>query len=198
MSYQQPPYPGQQPQQPYPGQQPPYPGQQQGYPGQQQGYPGQQPQQPYPGQQPPYPGQQQGYPGQQQYPGQQPGMEYVGVGPRILAFIIDAIIVGVVSSILSFVLRDAATPVTSILGLAYFIVMEAMRGATVGKMALGLRTVKVDGQPISWQEAIIRGLLRIVDAFPFGLIGIIMISNSPIKQRLGDRVANTVVVKKRG
>ncbi len=169
------------------GQQPP--GQQQ-Y-GQQQ-Y-GQQPppyEQQYGQQPPPY--------GQQQYG--QPQLQYVGVGLRFVALLIDSIIIGVVGGILGEVLRNApglAGAVIGVLSIVYYIVMEATQGATLGKMALGLRVVKTDGSPISWAESIIRNLLRIIDGLFFYLVGAIFIWTSPLKQRLGDRAANTVVVRRR-
>jgi len=172
---------------------------------QQSGY-GQQPppygqQQPY-GQQPPPYGQQyaqpqQGY-GQPLYG--QGQLQYVGVGMRVLALRIDGIIVGVVGGLLAFILRNApglSGGLIGLLAIAYFIVMEATQGATVGKMALGLRVVKMDGSPISWSESVIRNLLRIIDGLFVYLVGAILIWTSPLKQRLGDRVANTVVIRKR-
>ena len=191
------PSPGQQPspyeQQQY-GQQPPPYGQQQ-YEQQQYGQ-----QAPYGSQPPPY-GQQQ-Y-GQQPYGQQpqygQPQLQYVGVGPRFLAVLIDTIIIGVVAGILSAIFRNSGLSggVTGLLTLAYFIVMEATQGATLGKMALGLRVVKTDGSPITWTDSIIRNLLRIIDGLFVYLVGAIFVWTSPLKQRLGDRAAHTVVVKRR-
>ena len=193
--YGQPPYGGQQPNSPYTGQQ--Y--QQSGYqqpPYQQSGY-----------QQPPYGQQPYGQPpqeqwGQQQY-GQQPygqaQLQYVGVGLRFLAVLIDSIILAVVAGILSFLFRGApglSGFLTAIIAIGYFIVMEATQGATLGKMALGLRVVKTNGAPITWTDSIIRNLLRIIDSLFFYLVGAILIWTSPLKQRLGDRVANTVVVRR--
>ena len=80
----------------------------------------------------------------------------------------------------------------------YFIVLEATQGATLGKMALGLRVVRTDGSPISWTESIIRNLLRIIDGLFIYLVGAIFIWTSPLKQRLGDRAARTVVIRRRG
>jgi len=74
--------------------------------------------------------------------------------------------------------------------------MEGLVGATIGKMVLGMRVTKVDGSPCDLQAALIRNILRIVDALPFYLIGAILVWTSSRRQRLGDRVANTVVVSK--
>ena len=136
--------------------------------------------------------------GQPQYG--QPQIDYVSVGPRFLAYLIDGLIIGAVSGLLFFPFRDAPGAWGGSIGLLsilYFIVMEATQGATLGKMALGLRVVKVDGSPISWRESIIRNLLRIVDGLFAYLVGAILIWNSPLRQRLGDRAAGTVVVRSR-
>lgn len=165
-------------------------------------------QQPY-GQQPPQYGQPPQYQ-QQQYYGQppqygqaqygQPQLDYVGVGMRFLAYLIDGLIVGAVSGLLFIPFRDAPGAWGGSIGLLsilYFIVMEATQGATLGKMALGLRVVKTDGSPISWSESIIRNILRIVDGLFAYLVGAILIWSSPLRQRLGDRAAHTVVVRRR-
>ena len=127
--------------------------------------------------------------------------QYAGTGIRFLALLIDGLIVGVVGALLSFIFRDAAGAVGGVIGLlaiVYFIVMEATQGATLGKKALGLRVVKMDGSSISWSESIIRNLLRIIDGLFAYLIGAILIWSSPLRQRLGDRVAHTVVIRRRG
>lgn len=82
---------------------------------------------------------------------------------------------------------------------AYFTIMEGTIGATLGKLALGLRVVKVDGSPMNVKAALIRTLLHIVDAFPYFLpflVGAIFIWRDASKQRLGDIVAGTTVVQR--
>jgi len=147
-----------------------------------------------------------------------PALEYVGVGRRLLALIIDGIILLIVGWIIAVVLPSSGVMtaggdawdkfkhmspgavVQIIIPFVYYIVMEAMQGATVGKMMLGIRVVKLDGSPIGWGESIIRNLLRILDHLPYiipYLLGALLIWSSPGKQRLGDRVAHTVVVRRR-
>ena len=149
--------------------------------------------------------------GQPQY-GQQPysslQTQTVGVGVRFLAVLIDGIIVGIVVGIIEAILVGGthgsgvgsalASLISLILGFGYFIYMEGQRGATVGKMALGLRVVRMDGTPITMNEAVIRNLLRIIDSLPFAyLVGAILVWTSPLKQRLGDRAAKTLVIRAR-
>ncbi len=77
--------------------------------------------------------------------------------------------------------------------------MEAGFGATVGKLAAGLRVLRVDGRDVGFGGSVVRNLLRLVDAFPFVipfLLGAIFIWNTGRSQRLGDLAAHTVVVER--
>ena len=77
---------------------------------------------------------------------------------------------------------------------AYFILMEAYVGWTVGKRILGMRVVDGTGNKIGFSKALIRNLLRFVDGLPaLNILGIILIVSSPRGQRFGDRVAKTFV-----
>jgi len=79
---------------------------------------------------------------------------------------------------------------------AYFILMEAYVGWTVGKRILGMRVVDGTGNKIGFSKALIRNLLRLVDGLPaLNILGIILIACSPRGQRFGDRVAKTFVEK---
>ena len=134
-------------------------------------------------------------------------MKYVGVGLRFVAQIIDMVVLMVLGYVLAifsgettasgFSMQGASAFLWFAICFGYFIAMEAQFGGTVGKMALGLKVAKVDGSgPIGWVPSLVRNLLRIVDALPFlYIIGMILIWNSDKRQRLGDRVAETVVVK---
>jgi uncharacterized RDD family membrane protein YckC len=145
-----------------------------------------------------------------------PALEYVSVGRRLLALIIDLILLSIVNGVIGLLFHSGT--VTNVNGavsynssgpgaalqiiipIIYYIVMEATTGATLGKMALGLRVVNLDGSPITWSQSIIRNLLRIVDSVPFFipyLLGAILIWTSPTRQRLGDRIAKTAVIRRR-
>jgi uncharacterized RDD family membrane protein YckC len=77
----------------------------------------------------------------------------------------------------------------------YFVVWEALRGTTPGKMALGLCVVTTEGRPIGFAEAALRNLLRAADALPLAyLVGVAAMALSQRFQRLGDLVAGTIVV----
>ncbi|MGZ4862839.1 MAG: RDD family protein [Halobacteriota archaeon] len=143
---------------------------------------------------------------------------YQGVAIRFVAILIDYLIIGVISGILAIPLLAAAIAVNvtngnvsavslgpivalSVVGLVvwflYFTLLEGRYGQTVGKMALSIKVVReADGAPIDYAEAAVRTVLRIIDGLFDYLIGAIFIWTSDEKQRLGDRVAHTVVVSK--
>ena len=78
---------------------------------------------------------------------------------------------------------------------AYFILMEAYAGWTVGKKFLRMRVVNADGNRIGLSKSAIRNLLRMVDGLPtLNILGMVLIGHSPRGQRFGDRVAKTYVV----
>jgi len=133
-------------------------------------------------------------------------MVYASTGKRVVAAIIDQLlaffVIGFIVGLLTggttsdgFELTGAPAFISFILMLGYFVAMEGMKGQTLGKMFLKLKVVKEDGSAISYQEALIRQVLKVVDGFFFGVVGLVIISKSPLKQRLGDKVAHTVVVE---
>ncbi len=85
-------------------------------------------------------------------------------------------------------------------------------GRTIGKWALGLRVISVDGRPIDGTQAVIRNLLRIADmapvlsisffieefpplfAVPTCVIGTVSMICTQRIQRIGDLAAGTMVV----
>ncbi len=96
-----------------------------------------------------------------------------------------------------FYLRGAPFFIGLGLCLAYFVVFEAMLGATLGKLATHLRVVReADGGPIGWRASIIRNLMRLIDGLVLYLIGFIAVCLTRKRQRLGDLVANTMVVRR--
>ena len=72
-----------------------------------------------------------------------------------------------------------------------------MDGRTPGKMLLGLRVVTVDGYPASSLQHLLRSLFLVVDSFPPVLTypGFIVALLTSKRQRLGDIVARTLVVR---
>jgi uncharacterized RDD family membrane protein YckC len=77
--------------------------------------------------------------------------------------------------------------------LTYHAVAESFGGATLGKLLLGLRVVAEHRGPITLGQAVVRNLWFYVD-LPFGAPAM---RRSPRRQRLGDRRARTLVLRRR-
>lgn len=72
------------------------------------------------------------------------------------------------------------------------------RGRSLGKLALGLRTVRDDAGPISFQHALIRSLIGFVEIYAFsGGPAFFSALLSSRGKRLGDFAAGTYVVRER-
>jgi uncharacterized RDD family membrane protein YckC len=146
------------------------------------------------------------------------GFDTAGLPTRLLARLVDVVIqvvllVGLLIG-LGFLgvsgVPDVALTITvfflgPLIMLGYPIILESLwRGRSLGKAAFGLRVVTVEGAPIRFRHALIRGAADIVDLYGLGIllvapgiIGTISIAASKRNQRLGDIVAGTIVVRER-
>ena len=77
----------------------------------------------------------------------------------------------------------------------YFIFLEGVFGATIGKKLLGISVISLDGGKPGLIRSIIRNFLRLVDSLPaLNILGVYLILSSPEKTRFGDRIAKTRVI----
>ncbi len=83
--------------------------------------------------------------------------------------------------------------------LLYYPVLEGRYGKTLGKRFMALRVVGLDLRPCGSRRAIIRFLVRLIDAnllIPiFALFGLLSFHKTPLRQRWGDIAAKTLVVR---
>lgn len=89
--------------------------------------------------------------------------------------------------------------VDALIFVLYFIGMECAVGGTVGKFVTGLRVVGEDGKNPSFGAALLRTVCRIVEVNPALLGGLpagLVVNYSKSKQRLGDMMAHTFVLKR--
>lgn len=133
-------------------------------------------------------------------------VEFASVRRRALAQIIDVIIVGTFVSISFYLLH--VMPI--FLGILEFIMLftipfipliayswlEGFYGLTPGKWIFKIRVVNEKQYYCGFWKALIRNIVRIVDAILGYLIGMIIIAYSEKWQRLGDKLAGTIVIKK--
>lgn len=135
-----------------------------------------------------------------------------GFWRRLVAYIIDVIIVGVVAGaiegVIGAIIRAASNDTTGlgvrtglvglIVGLLYFGYLWSRSGQTLGYMALGLRLVRADGAPVSFGLGMLRYLL-IYLSFAICLIPAIisafMIGLGSRKQAIHDLIVGTLVLR---
>jgi uncharacterized RDD family membrane protein YckC len=141
-----------------------------------------------------------------------------GVATRLTAALLDLLVLGcllLIVSVLVIAIAAAATGNSNeantlvvlsllsyllfaswvIIAVLYFTISEAVSGGkTLGKSAMGIRVIRVDGGTASIGEYFLRSAAYIVDIFG---VGAILLFFHPQSRRLGDLVAGTVVVRER-
>ncbi|MHA2232281.1 MAG: RDD family protein [Candidatus Hodarchaeales archaeon] len=134
------------------------------------------------------------------------GQVLAGTGARAVAMLIDLIIIGIINGVVIFGLGEDLATVANIISIvvfaAYFVgLTQYTDGQTVGKMAMSIKVVALDEANAAvsiqdnWPALFLRWLLYIVDVIFCCLISIILIWQTENKQRLGDMIGKTVVVR---
>ncbi len=121
--------------------------------------------------------------------------QYASFGKRFLAFIIDSLIVGSISSFFIAVWGVwAYIGLSWVIGALYFILLEGSSWrATLGKRAAGVYVADASGNGISYGTAAVRYSGKILSALIL-YIGYIMAAFSDTSQALHDKLANTFVI----
>jgi uncharacterized RDD family membrane protein YckC len=112
---------------------------------------------------------------------------------RLAAFVLDVILVVIAAQILDLNRHDHDSTVFVLL-LAYHIGFWTWKGTTVGGIICQLRVVRVDGAPLRFADALVRGLSSIFSLAVLGLGGL-WILRDPERQAWHDKIAGTYVVK---
>ena len=143
-----------------------------------------------------------------------------GFGIRAVARVLDnvvALVVGIVAANAALVaLAARGTPGTptewleaasgisssgvaaSILGsFLYSALAEYLAGASIGKFCCGLRVLSRDFERVSLLGALVRSFALLIDGALFGLVAYIAMDRSVLRQRLGDRWGDTLVVRRK-
>lgn len=129
-----------------------------------------------------------------------------GVGDRILAWLIDALLgLGWLIAMVWLLVQTDSTSVTANIViivlplLLYHPLCEILlNGQSLGKMAMKTRVARLDGAQPTIGQYLLRWLLRFVDvSFTNGMVALISITVTENAQRLGDMAAGTTVIKLR-
>ena len=133
--------------------------------------------------------------------------ELGGLRDRALAFLLDFVIIIGGILILSLIFLMASLSAQAWLYVDFFVliptfffyslVMEIFNdGQSVGKMALRIKVVKLNGSEVTLSDYFIRWMFRMVDIyFSLGSIASMLVGSSEKGQRMGDIVANTTVIR---
>jgi uncharacterized RDD family membrane protein YckC len=150
-----------------------------------------------------------------------PSIEYAGFWRRFLAYLIDSMVLGVLCAIAVLLVEgimggfhSSLTPEQLVkqptfltewsAGLAmllvnwlYYAMMESSsHQGTLGKLAIGIYVTNDEGSAVSFFAASVRFWSKFVSGFIVG-IGFLMAGFTERKQALHDRVAGTLVLRKR-
>jgi len=128
-----------------------------------------------------------------------------GVGERIVAFLIDGLLIFAYYILVSFVFSNFSIAdenyfmVAMVMGLppfVYHLLWETFwDGRSPGKAVMKLRVVKIDGSKPVFSSFLLRWLLRLVDITAcFGSVALFTILFNGKGQRLGDLAATTTVI----
>ncbi|MCH8853349.1 MAG: RDD family protein [Planctomycetes bacterium] len=140
-------------------------------------------------------------------------LEYASFGARLLAMIIDMVILNTASSMIqapflmlmlgnlnpTTMIVSFAAPILLFGGLATFYTVwleSSAWQATLGKKILGLHVVDLDGQRITFWKSASRNFNKSISSLILG-IGYLMPLWTAKRQALHDRMARCLVIKKR-
>ena len=107
---------------------------------------------------------------------------------RMGAAFLDVILVGILAGLVD------GPPLGFLVSLAYFAGMWAWKGTTVGGVILKLKVVRLDGQPLTFPVALVRGLAAAFSVVVM-FLGFLWIAWDKDKQGWHDKIAGTVVVR---
>ena len=125
---------------------------------------------------------------------------YGGFWTRFVAWIIDAIIISVVLATIRLA-AQGFEQITSdalfntVVAWAYFVVLTAARGQTVGKMAVGVKVVTADGQKPGVRAVLLREVVGKAVSAVILFLGFLLIAVDGRKRGLHDRIGSTFVEK---
>ena len=126
---------------------------------------------------------------------------------RFLAFILDLIINSVLFMIISGILGSFvrypsdSNHIETIISVPIFVFYTLyseilMNGQTIGKTALGIKVVKLNGSQPTVSDFAMRWAMRMIDiVLTLGTVATLLISSSPKSQRLGCLFSGTTVIK---
>ena len=125
------------------------------------------------------------------------GYELADVGTRFIALVIDGVILGIIGAVLGMVLGSTNTGgiVGFLIGVGYqWYFLTQQNGQTVGKKLMGIRVIKVNGEPLTPVDVLIRYIGYFINSAII-LLGWIWALFDSNRQGWHDKLAGTYVIK---
>lgn len=127
--------------------------------------------------------------------------KYAGFGVRLVAALIDGVILSAAWAILRQVFflslpffRHQTSNLSVLFNALYYILLWVnWGGQTIGKKAMKIKVIQENGQPLDYKEAVIRYLGYFVSGLVLGL-GFLWVIGDAKKQGWHDKIAKTLVV----
>ncbi|MFQ5837709.1 MAG: pectinesterase family protein [Thermoplasmata archaeon] len=131
------------------------------------------------------------------------------IDASIVALVYGLLIAGLIASLLPlaglFDIFEAVLTVSLVFSPLAFIIsfaiwfvyaglLEGIYGQTVGKRLLKIVVIRTNGSDITMRSSLLRNALRYVDGIGLYLLGLVFMLVTKRKQRIGDKLARTVVV----
>lgn len=121
--------------------------------------------------------------------------ELADTGTRFIALVIDGIILGVITGLLFAGGREAGGFVGFVVGVVYqWYFLTQQNGQTPGKRVMGIRVIKVSGEPLQFADVLVRYVGYYINTAVI-MIGWIWAFFDADKQGWHDKLAGTFVVK---
>ena len=126
--------------------------------------------------------------------------EKAGFGIRVVAFVIDTVILAIFTAVLNSILFAGdsvrGNGLNTLVGLAYFMYFWSSygHGQTVGNRIMKLRVIKTDGSELTLTDTFLR-YVGLILSFLCLFIGVIWVAFDANKQGWHDKIASTYVVK---
>jgi uncharacterized RDD family membrane protein YckC len=134
-------------------------------------------------------------------------LQYAGFWPRVAAALVDVSVLMLVGYVIDVMVGAVYTGseqgsktlfiiVSIIVRWLYFAKMESSEyGATLGKLAVGLKVTDLEGAPLSFRDATVRHFGKVLSSLTLGA-GYVMVAFTERKQGLHDMLAGCLVVRR--
>ena len=123
----------------------------------------------------------------------EPKPEYAGFRQRFVALVVDSVILGTVSLLLSFTFGPEQSALPDFIIAFTYEVLGNGWGGTPGKRLIGMRLVNADGEAPGLASSLVRTVVAGI-SFVALLIGFFWMLRDPDKQTWHDKAAGTYVV----